>query len=58
VLAQKTLILFCREHGCTDMKFIGIDCVSAVDPNGKQHLLGVNLDGNVITFDNAEIIDQ
>jgi len=40
------------------MKFIGIDCVSAVDPNGKQHLLGVNLDGNVITFDNAEIIDQ
>ena len=57
VLAQRTLIRFCREHGYTDMKFIGVDCVLAVDPNVKQQLLSVDLEGNVITLCDEEIIN-
>lgn len=48
VLAQRTLINFCREHGYTDMKFIGVDCVSAKDSAGNIRTLGVNLNGEVL----------
>ncbi len=48
VLAQRTLISFCREHGYTDMKFIGVDCVSAVDQDGTTRMLTVSINDEVI----------
>lgn len=51
VLAQRTLINFCREHGYTNMKFIGVDCVSAKDQNGSPRTLGVNILGEVIDLE-------
>ncbi len=47
VLAQKTLINFCREHGYIDMKYIGVDCVSAIDLTGETRIIGVNINGEV-----------
>ena len=48
VLAQRTLISFCREHGYTDIKFIGVDCVSAVDQDGTTRMLMVSINDEVI----------
>ena len=56
VLAQRILINYCREHGYTDMKFIGVDCVSAVDQTGVTRRFGVNLFGEVIDLDNRGVI--
>jgi len=47
VLAQRILINFCREHGYTNMKFIGVDRVSALDQSGNLRTLGVNFNGEV-----------
>ena len=47
VLAQRILIKHCREHGYTDMKFIGVDCVSAKDQTGVTRRFGVNFFGEV-----------
>ena len=58
VLAQRILINFCRDNGYTDMKFIGVDCVSAVDQNGTVRRFGVNLFGEVIELDNGELIGK
>lgn len=56
VLAQRKLINFCREHGYTDMKFIGVDCVSAVDPTGTARILGVNFNGEVVDMTTKEVL--
>lgn len=56
VLAQRKLINFCREHGYTDMKFIGVDCVSAVDPTGTAKIFGVGIAGEVIEMTNREML--
>jgi len=56
VLAQRKLINFCREHGYTDMKFIGVDSVTAVDQTGATRRFGVNLFGEVIDLENREVI--
>ena len=56
VLAQRTLINFCREHGYTDMKFIGVDCVSAVDSTGTASILGLNFNGEVIDMTSRETL--
>ena len=48
VLAQRKLINFCREHSYTDMKFIGVDCVSAVDQDGTTRMLTVSINDEVI----------
>lgn len=48
VLAQRTLINFCREHGYTDMKFIGVDCISAIDQDGTIRMLTMSVAGEVI----------
>lgn len=55
VLAQRTLINFCREHGYTDMKFIGVDCVSAIDQEGVERVLGVNFNGEVFDLANGQV---
>lgn len=51
VLAQRILINYCRERGFTDMKFIGVDCVSAVDQTETTRRFGVNLFGEVLDLD-------
>ncbi len=56
VLAQRILINFCREHGYTDMKFIGVDCMSATDQTGITRRFGVNLFDEVIDLDSREVI--
>ena len=56
VLAQRTLISFCREHGYTDMKFIGVDCVSALNRDGIVRTLGVDMFGEVIDMTAKEAI--
>ena len=58
VLAQRTLINFCREHGYTDIKFVGVDCVYAVDQTGTTRRFGVNLFGEVIDLDNRDVIGK
>ena len=58
VLAQRILINFCRENGYADMKFIGVDCVSAVDFTGMIRTLGVNLHGEVIDLDTRELMNK
>lgn len=58
VLAQRILINYCREHGYTDMKFIGVDCVSAVDQTGTTRRFGVNLCDEVIDLDSREVIGK
>ena len=55
VLAQRTLISFCREHGYTDMKFIGVDCVAVVDQEGAARILGVNFNGEVVDITNRQV---
>lgn len=55
VLAQRTLINFCRENGYTDVKFIGVDCVSALDQDGTVRTLGVDLFGGVIDMTTKEV---
>lgn len=58
VLAQRILVNFCREHGYSDMKFISVDCVSAVDQVGVVRRFGVNLFGEVIDIDSREVIGK
>ena len=58
VLAQRILINYCREHGYTDMKFIGIDCVSAVDQTGTTRKFGVTLFDDVIELDSRVVIGK
>lgn len=58
VLAQRILINYCREHGYTDMKFICVDCVSAVDQTGATRRFGVNLFGEVLDLDSREVIGK
>ena len=58
VLAQRILINYCREHGYTDMKFIGVDCVSAVDQVGTTRRLGVNLFGEVLDLDRRQAVGE
>ena len=55
VLAQRILINFCRENGFTDMKFIGVDCVSAIDQSGVTRRFGVNVFSEVIDLDSREM---
>ena len=55
VLAQRILINYCREHGYTDMKFIGVDCVSAIDQEGVERVLGVNFNGEVFDLANGQV---
>lgn len=58
VLAQRILINYCREHGYTDMKFIGIDCVSAVDQIGTTRRFSVTLFDDVIDLDSRVVIGK
>lgn len=58
VLAQRILINYCREHGYTDMKFIGVDCVSAVDQTGATRRFGVNLFGEVIDLESQQVFGE
>ena len=58
VLAQRILINFCREHGYTDMKFTGVDCMTAVNQDGVTRTLGVNLFGEVIDLGSREVIGK
>lgn len=58
VLAQRILINFCREHGYTDMKFIGVDCVSALNREGVAKILGVDFNGEVIDLTNGHATDK
>lgn len=58
VLAQRKLINFCREHGYTDTKFIGVDCVSAVDRDGNVRTLGVNFNGEVLDIASGQVIGK
>lgn len=58
VVAQRILINYCRELGYTDMKFIGVDCVSAVDQTGSTRRFGVNLFGEVTDLDSREAIGK
>lgn len=58
VLAQRTLINFCREHGYIDMKFIGVDCVSAEDQDGRTRKLTVNFTGEVCDVSIREVIGE
>ena len=56
VLAQRILINFCRENGYTDMKFIGMDCVSAIDQAGAVRRFGVILFGEIIDLDSRKVV--
>jgi hypothetical protein len=56
VLAQRILINFCREHSYTDMKFICVDRVSAVDKTGAVRRFGVSLFGEVLDLDTREVM--
>ena len=56
VLAQRILINFCRENGYTGMKFIGVECVSAVDQAGTVRRFGVNLFDRIFDLDTGELI--
>lgn len=58
VLAQRILVNFCREQGYTDMKFIGVDCVSAVDQDGTTRTFGVNIFGEVMDLDSSEDVGK
>lgn len=58
VLAQRILINYCREHGYTDMKFIGVDCVSAVDQTGATRRFGVNLFGEVLDMESQQVFGE
>ena len=58
VLAQRILINYCKEHGYTDMKFITVDCLSAVDQTGAIRRFGVNLFGEVFDLDSREAVDE
>lgn len=58
VLAQRTLINFCREHGYTDVKFIGVDCVTAADQTGHTRTLEVNIYGEVIDLSSGHDVDK
>ena len=58
VLAQMTLISFCKLRGYTDMKFIGIDCVSSEDQNGRTRKLTVNFTGEVCDVSTGEVIGE
>lgn len=58
VLAQRILVNFCRENSYTDMKFIGVDYMTAVDQVGVTRTLGVNLFGEVIDLGSREVIGK
>lgn len=58
VLAQRNLINYCREHGYTDMKFIGVDCVSAMDQTGATRRFSVNLFGEILDLDTRKNVDE
>ena len=58
VLAQRILVNFCRESGYTDMKFIGVDCVSALNREGVAMILGVDFNGEVIDLANGHVADK
>ena len=58
VLAQRILINYCREHGYTDMKFIGIDCMSAKDQTGVTRRFGVNLFGEVLDLGSRQVAGE
>ena len=58
VLAQRILINLCRENGYTDIKFIGVDCVSATDQIGATRRFGVNIYGRVLDLDTREEVDK
>lgn len=56
VMAQRTLIKFCRENGYTNMKFIGVNCVSALERDGSVGALGVDIFGKVIDMTTKEVL--
>ena len=58
VLAQRKLINFCRERGYTDMKFIGVDCVSAVDQTGSERILGVDINCEVLDMTTKVVLSE
>ena len=58
VHAQRILINYCREHGYTDMKFIGVDCVSAVDQDGATRRFGVNHFGEVLDLGSRQVAGE
>ena len=58
VLAQRNLVNFCRHNGYTDMRFITVDCVSAVDKDGVTRRFSVNLFGEIIDLDCMEVTDK
>lgn len=58
VLEQRTLIYFCRENGYTDIKFIGVDCVTAVDQTGNVRTLRVSLNGEVLDITSGQVVGK
>ena len=38
------------------MKYIGVDCVSAVDSTGTARILGVNFNGEVVDMTTKEVL--
>ena len=58
VLAQRILVNFCRERGYTDIKFIGVDCISAIDQLGVTRRFGVTLFDEVLDLESRQVVGE